>query len=375
MNVTCPSCQTRFRLAPDRIAPSGARVRCSACKGVFRLSRSGEVSPDGPVEASPIAAAVRPFGVAATRAGPPAFPAADPFAPPAPSAAEALRAMLDALPPPGPAAAPPPGTASGALALEDWPPAPRAVPPPLAGRTPAPSAAGAGADAAPGAPSGGELAFTPTPRAEAAPPAGAPAPPATAGRPAAAGASPGPEPAIASVTTALPKLRRPGLAAVAGNALSLALLLALAAGLLAWRVEAGRRGRGLSGGAAGAVVPGAVRAGLYDADGGAAVLVVRGEVRAERGIQGPVRVHVTLVDGGRTVAAADALAGASASAEEVHAAATVEQAAALRRALDAGAVAALPAGGAAPFLIVFPPPLPDLTGVEVRTAAEAAPRP
>ena len=62
MIAACPQCQTRFRLAREKIGPQGARIRCSQCQTVFRVQ-----SPDGagaltPAEArpSPVAAAPRP---------------------------------------------------------------------------------------------------------------------------------------------------------------------------------------------------------------------------------------------------------------------------------------------------------------------------
>jgi predicted Zn finger-like uncharacterized protein len=41
MNVACPSCQTVFRVDPDRVPPAGVRVRCAQCPGTFRLSHAG----------------------------------------------------------------------------------------------------------------------------------------------------------------------------------------------------------------------------------------------------------------------------------------------------------------------------------------------
>jgi predicted Zn finger-like uncharacterized protein len=39
--VQCPSCQTRFRVADDKVGDRGVRVRCSSCKDVFSVKKSG----------------------------------------------------------------------------------------------------------------------------------------------------------------------------------------------------------------------------------------------------------------------------------------------------------------------------------------------
>ncbi len=38
MIVRCPRCQTRFRLAPEKVGAKGARIRCSKCESVFRVA-------------------------------------------------------------------------------------------------------------------------------------------------------------------------------------------------------------------------------------------------------------------------------------------------------------------------------------------------
>jgi len=162
---------------------------------------------------------------------------------------------------------------------------------------------------------------------------------------------------------------------LAANSLSLLLLLALTAALLWWRGDLGRRVRGALGGGGGHAEPAGVHAGLYDTAAGPAVLVVRGEVRARGGAQGPLRVRVALVDGSRTVATAEALAGAAASPEDVFAVSTAEQVDSLRRALDERAVKGLAPGASAPFLVLFPAPVPDMAGLQVRTTVEGAPGP
>ena len=37
MIATCPGCETRYRLAPEKIGPRGARIRCKKCSEVFKV--------------------------------------------------------------------------------------------------------------------------------------------------------------------------------------------------------------------------------------------------------------------------------------------------------------------------------------------------
>jgi predicted Zn finger-like uncharacterized protein len=47
MVVACPECGTRFSLVEDRISGATAKVRCSRCRHVFRITREGQVvGPD-----------------------------------------------------------------------------------------------------------------------------------------------------------------------------------------------------------------------------------------------------------------------------------------------------------------------------------------
>ena len=47
MIVTCPQCQTRFRIPDERVTAKGVKVRCTRCRHTFRVSRPAE-----PVEAA-----------------------------------------------------------------------------------------------------------------------------------------------------------------------------------------------------------------------------------------------------------------------------------------------------------------------------------
>jgi predicted Zn finger-like uncharacterized protein len=149
VNVTCPSCETVYRVDPTKIPPGGVRARCTVCSNVFPVSADGTgggrgggarpaaaapppptappaARPPAPAVARPAAPAVaRPSGATPRPLPPrPATPAAPPPAPPAPPA-------------PKPAAArPAPPTAPAA------PAAPAAPPAPAAPQAPAPAPAG-----------------------------------------------------------------------------------------------------------------------------------------------------------------------------------------------------------------------------------------
>lgn len=56
MVIQCSECQTRFKLADDKMKPGGIKVRCAKCKHVFSVS-----SPQPEVETTPAAAAETSF--------------------------------------------------------------------------------------------------------------------------------------------------------------------------------------------------------------------------------------------------------------------------------------------------------------------------
>src|SRR2546430_441305 len=70
MNVTCPSCETVYRVDPSKVPAGGVRARCAVCSNVF------------PVNAASGAAQRAP----AAEPGPPPPAAAAPPAPPPPAA-------------------------------------------------------------------------------------------------------------------------------------------------------------------------------------------------------------------------------------------------------------------------------------------------
>lgn len=78
MNVTCPACQTVFRVDPAKVPAAGVRARCSVCGGVFRVPGSGAPQPVIPaparVEAPAAAAPPMPESPPAPRVPDPAPP-------------------------------------------------------------------------------------------------------------------------------------------------------------------------------------------------------------------------------------------------------------------------------------------------------------
>jgi predicted Zn finger-like uncharacterized protein len=98
--ASCPQCQTRYRLAREKIGPQGARIRCSQCQTIFRVQAPPEGSPPTPPEAkpSPVAAPAKAAAAPAPKVTPP--PAAAPPPPakpkPLPPLARAIVAERDA---------------------------------------------------------------------------------------------------------------------------------------------------------------------------------------------------------------------------------------------------------------------------------------
>ncbi|HSN91285.1 MAG TPA: zinc-ribbon domain-containing protein [Anaeromyxobacteraceae bacterium] len=91
MIVTCTSCQSRFRVADEKIGPRGVKVRCSKCQTVFPVRREPEGdSPPAPAPGLPLPAASPPplpprgASVDLDLETGPAPPAREPFGSPAP---------------------------------------------------------------------------------------------------------------------------------------------------------------------------------------------------------------------------------------------------------------------------------------------------
>src|SRR5262249_30441817 len=45
--VQCDSCQSKFRIADEKVTERGVRVRCTACKNVFQVRKAGATGADG----------------------------------------------------------------------------------------------------------------------------------------------------------------------------------------------------------------------------------------------------------------------------------------------------------------------------------------
>src|SRR6266576_1578163 len=123
MNVTCPSCETVYRVDPAKVPAGGVRARCAVCSNVFPVNASVAAATAAVSAGSGPAVAPRP-------PAPPRAPPAPP-APPTPAPAPPRTPAMPRLP--GPIAAPPPAP----------PAAPRPPAAPAAPAAPAPPA-GAG---------------------------------------------------------------------------------------------------------------------------------------------------------------------------------------------------------------------------------------
>jgi predicted Zn finger-like uncharacterized protein len=58
--TACPNCGTRYRIAPEKVGPNGARLRCKKCENVFRVEPPREVEPEpqAAAERAPLARAL-----------------------------------------------------------------------------------------------------------------------------------------------------------------------------------------------------------------------------------------------------------------------------------------------------------------------------
>src|SRR6266487_3584091 len=141
MNVTCPSCETVYRVDPTKVPAGGVRARCSVCSNVFAVSADG-AAPPAPVlvraPAAPPPAIARPVSPPAAPVRP-LMPAAPPAMPRAP--APAAPAVPPPVARPAAPAAPPAAPARAAAPVP-----PSRVPAPVA-PAPPPSSPAAGTSA------------------------------------------------------------------------------------------------------------------------------------------------------------------------------------------------------------------------------------
>src|SRR6266699_3514306 len=128
MNVSCPSCETVYRVDPAKVPAGGVRARCAVCSNVFPVNASVAAATAAVSAGSGPAVAPRP-------PAPPPAPSAPP-APPTPAPAPPRTPAMPRFS--APIAAPAPPAAAPRAAP---PPAPR---PPAAPKAPAAPAAPAG---------------------------------------------------------------------------------------------------------------------------------------------------------------------------------------------------------------------------------------
>ena len=404
MIVACSACSTRFRVADEKVGPRGARIRCTRCGQTFAVSPPPPAPTPAPVARPEPPATTSeatgtggwPTGVLEVHGTPAAdsgTPLAvslegDPFATFGGAAASPVflgspsvtnlsdlertgSVPIAAVAPVGPDS-----FRDGGLSLEEGTPAATPVRDgaPRWDEPDATSAVAVGPDgfqevdlaagAAPPDPDFDPLEPEPTPAA--------PAP-----RPAPREATP-PVVALgpAATVAAHAQQRAPRFRALAMNVLSLAALLIVTVGILAWW-----RGEGI-----GSVVrwPGSaqhddvevvqVSSGEYEGVRGHPVLFVRGVVRATGApVDGPVAVRVELVRAGATLGAATGAAGALPSPDQLAGIASEADLDRMRAELLASAPARLEPGKDLPFLVILPRPAGDVGAIHFRVEPVLAP--
>jgi hypothetical protein len=215
-------------------------------------------------------------------------------------------------------------------------------------------------------------------RETALPPAPLPPPPVAATEaqavpPPAAGAPPpslpgGSSPLVPGEPTGSRRIEPARARALAMNVLSLAALLVVTLGIVAWW-----RGEGLAGllpwgsGSRQGVDVSGVASGVYEGLHGHPVVFVRGTLHTGRDpLTGPIPVRVVLERGGSTLGVAIALAGAVPTVEELAAVTSDDDLQRLRDGIASRAARRIEAGTEVPFLAVLPMPAGDVGGVRFR---------
>ncbi len=180
----------------------------------------------------------------------------------------------------------------------------------------------------------------------------------------------GPAPDLGPLSAPAPRGR---LQSFLANAVSLAALLAVAAGLLSWWLR-GAAGADRAAGGSGPVVAVGVSSGLYQTAAGAPVLFVRGQVSSRSADPlGRVAVRAEVLRGSEVLARAEGLAGALPTPEEVAQIGNPEDAARLRARVASRAPQRLEAGGSLPFLVTFDSVPEGLRDAVIRVVAEPKP--
>ncbi|MGH7547346.1 MAG: zinc-ribbon domain-containing protein, partial [Gemmatimonadales bacterium] len=62
MNVTCPSCETVYRVDPAKVPAGGVRARCAVCSSVFPVTAAETPLPSAAAQRAPAAAGSAPAG-------------------------------------------------------------------------------------------------------------------------------------------------------------------------------------------------------------------------------------------------------------------------------------------------------------------------
>lgn len=392
MVVQCPTCQSKFRIADDKVTEKGVRVRCTSCRNVFQVRRPGAAGAEGPgpgqtMDLSSLAAA--PVGRSTSqKKGATSRPTTDkvaaaraPASRPAPArSANGAAARLDAddlfgmaeltgdappPPPPPPARAAKSAPAKAAASFDDLDleldDGPRAPPPPpaLEDDEPAPAAKTNGTAVVDDDP------FDDLSLAE--PPAKKPEPPPPPPR------REKPPTGPVRVAAAPPPVEVPFAKVVLSSALTGLVAAALAVvALLVFALSNEGAAAWLGLRAAGGLVATRVVSGLYDTVAGKPVFYVRGRVenRSARA-HGPVRVTAELIGDGPDVKA-EAIAGAEPSPEDVWGLRSGADAEKLERTLETAPVERkVQPGASLPFFALFADPPADLSRHRLNVRVEA----
>jgi predicted Zn finger-like uncharacterized protein len=325
MIVKCENCQTKFKVADQKISEQGTLVRCSKCEQTFEVMRSAAPSAD----------------LAASVAEPP-NPASleDELFGDLPDGDFANEPAYDAYSPP-----PPPPKAPD-HSLFEMPPAPS---------SPEPAAVAARELLPPE-----EALLPPSPARSAllGPPGLRPLPP---------------KPSVART----PKLRRIVTGLAVNLAIATGLLLVLGAvgaiyandGKLDSSAFSIRR-IGSSLRATGGAIALESWNGIYDTKSGKPVFYIRGEAQNTSAAAAKLKVRAEILDGAQLVRAAEILAGAAAGPEELYNIASSKDADALATRLEAAATT-VASGGRAPFLVTFYDYPPNLSAFRLKVTVRA----
>jgi predicted Zn finger-like uncharacterized protein len=361
--VQCPTCSSKFRIADEKVTERGVRVRCTSCKNVFQVRKSGVVPAEAPspepepgnartLEAPGEGAATAPddddpFGMPELSDAPPTrLPSSQARASTPPPAAQAP------LQPPLPPSVSGEHVQLGAFKTSLKDPSKTSLKDPFEGMDM-------------GEPGTGAIELATQPKKDKA-----------AKAEATERATEAASPATAEVRRAeAPPEEKAAAPAVVSSALTGLLGAALAIAVVvvsALSNDAALRWLGL-GGASDIVATGIV-SGIYDTAVGKQVFYVRGRVEnRSKKVQGPVRVTAELVAEGSPESRAQTIAGAEPTAEDVWSLQSAADAEKLTRSLETSAVERkLQPGASLPFFAVIAEPPQDLRNRRLRVRVEAA---